>query len=103
MNITWILKGLVHFAKQLIFTLKVRISHARSLSSQETGLALHSEKITQEAGGIQTKWEKNKDRWLENLQKYSREKNKNLSLGRSLPKRKMTVLSDIIQLSENNN
>lgn len=39
------------------------MSHARTLSSQETGLVLHSEKITQAASGIQTKEEKNKDRW----------------------------------------
>lgn len=50
------------------------MSHARPVGSQEAGLALHSEKITQAARGIQTKWEKNKDRWLENLQKYSEEK-----------------------------
>lgn len=80
------------------------MSHARFLGRQEIGLALHSEKITKAASGIHTKWEKNKDRWLENLQQYNRgKKTKNLGLGRSLLKRKKITLSDIIQLSRNNN
>lgn len=80
------------------------MSHARFLGCQEIGLALHSEKITKAASGIHTKWEKNKDRWLENLQQYNREKKPKTQVqAEVLIKRKKIALSDIIQLSGNNN